>query len=178
MTQTRWLSAEEQRSWRAWLTASALLTEQLEHDLKDARGLSMAEYEVLVRLSEAPNRHLRMSDLASKTLSSRSRLSHQIARMEAAGLVRREDCAEDRRGAWAVLTDAGFARLVEAAPDHVESVRRHLVDVLSPREFAQLGELCQQVADRLQVTQTDPDDARPGPRPRGQAPGRGHPGIS
>lgn len=150
MTRTRWLSADEQRSWRAWLTASSLLAEQLEHDLKDSQGLSLAEYEVLVRLSEAPDRQLRMSDLAARTLSSRSRLSHQVARMEAAGLVCRRECAEDRRGSWAVLTGAGYARLVAAAPDHVESVRRHLVDVLSPGDFATLGEICAQVAARLQ----------------------------
>lgn len=151
MTQTHWLSADEQVHWRAWLTASALLAEQLERDLKATQGLSMAEYEVMVRLSEAPERRLRMSALAARTLASRSRLSHQIARMEEAGLVVREHCAEDGRGAWAVLTDAGFARLVEAAPDHVASVRRHLVDVLTPADFARLGETCAAVAEHLQT---------------------------
>lgn len=160
MATTRWLTDGEQRSWREWITATSLLAEQLERDLKSTHGLSMAEYEVMVRLSETPDRRLRMSELAARTLSSKSRLSHQIARMEAAGLVVREHCSEDRRGAWAVLTDHGFARLVQAAPEHVESVRRHLVDVLTPKEFAQLGVLTGKVADHLQqCIEADSDGA-------------------
>jgi DNA-binding MarR family transcriptional regulator len=128
---------------------STLLTERLEHDLKDAHGLSNQEYEVMVRLSEAPDRRLRMSELAGRTLASKSRLSHQIARMEADGLVRREDCPEDRRGQYAVLTEAGWQRLVAAAPDHVESVRTWLLDAMTPAEFAQLGALCEKVVEKL-----------------------------
>ena len=135
----RWLSEDEQASWRAWLSMSTLLNERLEHDLKDAHGLSSQEYEVMVRLSEAPDRRLRMSELAGRTLASKSRLSHQISRMEADGLVRREDCPEDRRGQYAVLTDTGWDRLVAAAPDHVESVRTWLLDAMTPEEFARLG---------------------------------------
>jgi DNA-binding MarR family transcriptional regulator len=145
----RWLSEDEQASWRAWISMSTLLTERLEHDLKDAHGLSSQEYEVMVRLSEAPDRRLRMSELAGRTLASKSRLSHQISRMEADGLVRREDCPEDRRGQYAVLTDTGWDRLVAAAPDHVESVRTWLLDAMTPEEFARLGELCAKVVDRL-----------------------------
>jgi len=145
----RWLSEEEQRSWRSWIRMSTLLAERLEHDLKDSHGLSNQEYEVMVRLSEAPDRRLRMSDLAGRTLASKSRLSHQISRMEADGLVRREDCAEDRRGQYAVLTDAGWDRLVAAAPDHVESVRTWLLDAMSPEEFAELGRLCDRVVEQL-----------------------------
>ncbi len=110
----------------------------------------MAEYDVLVQLSEAPDRRLRMSALASRTLASRSRLSHQISRMEADGLVRREECLTDKRGWWAVLTDKGFDVLAAAAPDHVESVRKHLVDVLSEEDFAKLGSILDQVVDALQ----------------------------
>jgi DNA-binding MarR family transcriptional regulator len=109
----------------------------------------MADYEILVRLSEAPDRRMRMSDLASTTLSSRSRLSHQIDRMVRAGLVEREACVADRRGAFAVLTDHGWETLVAAAPDHVESVRQHLIDPLTPQEFAGLGVACVKVADQL-----------------------------
>ena len=98
----RWLTDDEQRSWRAWLETNLLLSDRLEQELKASDGLSGPEYEVLVRLSEAPDRRLRMSDLASRTLSSKSRLSHQVSRMEQDGLVRREECLEDRRGAWAV----------------------------------------------------------------------------
>ncbi len=146
---TRWLTEDEQLSWRAWLSASLLLQDRLNSDLQAQHGLSMADYEILVRLSEAPDRRLRMSTLAETTLSSRSRLSHQIDRMEKAGLVERQSCADDRRGAFAVLTDVGWNTLVAAAPDHVASVREHLVDRLSAREFAALGGACQKVADHL-----------------------------
>jgi DNA-binding MarR family transcriptional regulator len=146
---TRWLSADEQRHWRSWLAASILLNDRLSRDLQEQHGLTIADYEILVHLSEAPDRRLRMSELAERALSSRSRLSHQIDRMRTAGLVDRESCADDRRGAFAVLTERGWEVLVAAAPDHVESVRRHLIDVLTPEEFAALGRACAQVADGL-----------------------------
>ena len=149
MAEPRWLSAEEQASWRAYLTATLLLEEQLGRDLQRSQGLTMADYEILVRLSEAPERRLRMTELAQVTLSSKSRLSHQVTRMESAGLVRREECADDRRGYFAVLTDEGWQRLVAAAPSHVASVRQHLVDRLTPEQFAQLGASLQVVADQL-----------------------------
>jgi DNA-binding MarR family transcriptional regulator len=146
---TRWLTEDEQHSWRAWLAASLLLQDRLTREMQAQHGLTMADYEILVRLSEVEDRRMRMSDLAEVTLSSRSRLSHQIDRMEKAGLVERQLCADDRRGAFAVLTEQGWATLVAAAPDHVESVRTHLVDVLTPKEFAALGAACQKVADQL-----------------------------
>lgn len=145
-----WLNAEQQVAWRAWLEARLLLSDQLERDLKQSHDVSNAEYEVMVRLSESPDRRLRMSDLANRTLASKSRLSHQISRMEAHGLVRREDCPEDRRGAYAALTDAGWERLVAAAPAHVASVRHWLVDALTPEQFAELGVLCSLVVEHLQ----------------------------
>lgn len=146
---TRWLTEDEQRSWRAWLAASLLLQDRLNRDLQEQHGITTADYEILVRLSEAPDRRIRMSDLASLTLSSRSRLSHQIDRMEKAGLVERQACQDDRRGAYTVLTDTGWQTLVAAAPDHVESVRLHLLDPLTAREFAALGDACAKVADSL-----------------------------
>jgi DNA-binding MarR family transcriptional regulator len=146
---TRWLTDEEQRSWRAWLSASQLLNDRLSRELHEQHGLTMADYEILVRLSEVPERRMRMSELASVTLSSRSRLSHQIDRMEKAGLVEREVCDSDRRGAFATLTDVGWTTLVAAAPDHVSSVRAHLVDQLTAAEFAALGKACGKVADHL-----------------------------
>jgi DNA-binding MarR family transcriptional regulator len=148
-TGPHWLDAEQQWLWRQWIAASTLLPDRLSRDLYQAHGISLADYEILVRLSESPQRRVRMSELADKTLSSRSRLSHQIDRMEKAGLVTREMCTEDRRGQWCVLTDVGWDLLVAAAPDHVESVRRHLVDVLSPEQFTALGVACGVVADRL-----------------------------
>lgn len=146
---TRWLSDDEQRQWRSWLAASLLLNDRLSRDLQEQHGLTIADYEILVHLSEAPDRRLRMSELAEAALSSRSRLSHQIDRMARAGLVDRESCADDRRGSFAVLTQHGWDVLVAAAPDHVESVRRHLVDALTPAEFAALGRACAKVADGL-----------------------------
>lgn len=148
---TDWLDADQQAHWRAWLAASILLHDRLSREMQAQHGLTMADYEILVRLSEEPDRRIRMSDLADRTLSSRSRLSHQIDRMEKSGLVMREHCTEDRRGAWAVLTEHGWQVLVAAAPDHVRSVREHLVDVLSPTEFRALGKACAKVADRLQA---------------------------
>ena len=147
---TRWLSADEQRHWRAFISAVELLPDQLQRDLVAQHGITMPDYEILVRLSEAEGRRLRMSELAERSLSSRSRLSHQVSRMEAAGLVRREDCSEDRRGQWAVMTEQGWATIQAAAPDHVESVRAHLVDQLTAAEFAALGRACAKVVDHLQ----------------------------
>ena len=138
MTGTRWLTAEEQRTWRAYLASSRLLLDQLDRELQRQAGMPHAYYELLVRLSEATDRRLRMSDLARSAGSSRSRLSHAVARLEEAGWVERETDPLDRRGAWAVLTDAGFAALVAAAPGHVEGVRRHLFDQLDPTQVDQL----------------------------------------
>lgn len=146
---TRWLTEPEQDSWRSWLAANLLVPDRLGRDLQEEAGLTLADYEILVRLSESPDRRVRMSDLAAQTLSSRSRLSHQIDRMEKAGHVRREECPDDRRGYFAVLTEDGWQALVEAAPAHVESVRRRLVDVLTPAEFAELGRINQKIVDAL-----------------------------
>lgn len=147
---TQWLTADQQQSWRAWIAASTLLPEYLGRDLHCESGLTLPDYEILVRLSESPDRRIRMSDLAERTLASRSRLSHQVDRMEKAGLVSRESCADDRRGSFAVLTDKGWDSLVAAAPAHVNSVRTHLVDVLTPEEFEALGRMCTKVNEHLQ----------------------------
>jgi len=146
---TNWLNADQQRQWRAYIAASTLLHEQLSRELQDAHGISIADYEILVRLSESPGRTLRMSQLADCTLASRSRLSHQIDRLERAGFVRRQACDEDRRGQNAILTDDGYALLVDAAPTHVTGVRTHLVDLLSDEEFNALGRACAVVAEHL-----------------------------
>ena len=146
---TRWLSEDEQSYWRSWISANLLLPDRLGRDLQEQCGLTLADYEILVRLSEAPDRRLRMSELAEITLSSRSRLSHQIDRMQKAGQVDRQECTDDRRGYFAVLTDAGYDELVAAAPIHVESVRQRMVDVLTPEEFAEFGRLNQKLVDAL-----------------------------
>lgn len=146
---TQWLTKKQQADWRAWLSASQLLNDRLDRDLQVDRKLTLADYEILVRLSELPDHRMRMSELADATLSSRSRLSHQIDRMVKDGLVVRQPCDDDRRGAFAAMTDRGMTALVAAAPDHVRSVREHLVDQLTPAEFAALGSACRKVAEHL-----------------------------
>lgn len=149
MAEPRWLDEREQRAWRAYLNGNRLLTAQLDRELQQASGIPHAYYEILVRLSEAPERTLRMSDLASASVSSRSRLSHAVARLEEAGWVRRDSCPTDRRGALAVLTDEGFAQLAAAAPGHVEGVRRHLFDQLTPEQVEQLRAIFEAVGEGL-----------------------------
>jgi DNA-binding MarR family transcriptional regulator len=135
---TRWLDAEQQQTWRSFLAASRLLFDRLDRQLQRDSGLPHAYYEILVRLSEAPNRTLRMSQLASSSLSSRSRLSHAVARLEEAGWVRRRACPTDRRGALAELTPEGMAQLEAAAPGHVDAVRSLLFDQLTCEQQAAL----------------------------------------
>ncbi|MTK01630.1 MarR family winged helix-turn-helix transcriptional regulator [Micromonospora sp. CP22] len=149
LVMTRWLTTDEQRTWRAFLTASRALMDTLDRELQRDAGIPHAYYEILVRLSEAPDRRLRMSELAEASGSSRSRLSHAVARLEAAGWVRREDCPTDRRGQIAQLTEEGFAKLAAAAPGHVEGVRRHLFDALSPAQVEQLRQISEVLAERL-----------------------------
>jgi DNA-binding MarR family transcriptional regulator len=137
----RWLDADEQRAWRAWLNSTQLLHDRLDRDLTRDTGISHAYYEILVALSETPGRMMRMSELADRCLSSRSRLSHAVARLEERGWVRRQVCPDDGRGQLAVLTDEGFAALEAAAPVHVESVRTHLFDQLSPEQVVAMRDL-------------------------------------
>ena len=140
-TPTRWLDAEEQRAWRAWLYSWMLLDDRLDRELTRETGISHAYYEILVQLSETEGRQLRMSQLAERCLSSRSRLSHAVSRLEERGWVRRQVCPEDGRGQLAVLTDEGFAALEGAAPVHVEGVRSHLFDQLSPEQVAAMRDI-------------------------------------
>src|SRR3954452_136467 len=138
---TRWLDDEEQRTWRAFLSATQLLFDQLDRELQTDAKMPHAYYEILVHLSESPERTMRMSSLADATLSSRSRLSHAVSRLEEAGWVERRSCPTDRRGQLAVLTDVGFAALESAAPGHVEGVRTHVFDPLTPEQVTTLREL-------------------------------------
>jgi len=147
----RWLSDEEQRAWRAFLAGSQLLMHQRGRELQYEHGLTHNDYEILVQLSESPDRRMRMTDLAERCLLSKSRLSHQISRMEEAGLVARATCPSDRRGAFAVLTDEGMRRLEKAAPSHVEGVRDHFIDRLTSDELAALAAAFRRVADHLQA---------------------------
>jgi DNA-binding MarR family transcriptional regulator len=146
---TRWLNDDEQRSWRAFGLATRLLTDQLERDLQEAAGMPPTYYELLVLLSEAPGRTLRMSELARWTHSKPSRITHAINKLEQAGWVRREPLASDRRGWLARLTDEGQAALAAAAPRHVEHVRTHLIDRLTAEELRQLGAISEKLLRHL-----------------------------
>lgn len=141
MSEIRWLSEREQDIWRSFLSATLGLTDALARQLQRDAGMPHAYYEILVALSEAPDRTLRMSELAGVRNSSRSRLSHAVARLEEAGWVRRRDCPTDKRGSFAMLTDAGYAALENAAPGHVTEVREKLFDQLTPEQVEQLGEI-------------------------------------
>jgi DNA-binding MarR family transcriptional regulator len=146
--QPHWLTDEEQQAWRATVQLSMLLLRQLDRDLI-AHGLNGRDYEILVDLSEAPDHRLRMTDLADATSQSRSRLSHQISRMEKRGLVRRDDCEGDKRGTFAVLTKAGFQAIERVAPYHVENVRRHFIDLLSAQQQEEIRSSFQPIVDYL-----------------------------
>ena len=149
MAEPRWLDCDEQQAWRAFLSATRLLFDELDRELQRDAGMPHTYYEILVQLSESPERTMRMSDLASRSLSSRSRLSHAVARLEEAGWVRRETCATDKRGQWAVLTDEGFAKLEEAAKGHVGAVRCHLFDQLTPEQVAHMRDISEAIVRGL-----------------------------
>lgn len=145
----RWLDSGQQQAWRGLVVGMTLLIDRLDDELQRAFDLSLTEYEILVRLSERPERSLRMAHLADALAHSRSRVTHTVARMERAGWVQRGTTPEDGRGVVCTMTDAGWDLLVRAAPLHVEGVRRHLVDLADPDDFAALGRAMNAVADHL-----------------------------
>lgn len=139
----RWLDDDEQTIWRRFAAVTTLLPAALESQLQHDAQLTHFGYWAMAMLSEAPNRSLRMSELAAMSNGSQSRLSHLISRLEERGWVRRERVGEDGRGYVAVLTDEGFEKVRETAPGHVEEVRRLIFDALSPHQLAALDEICQ-----------------------------------
>ncbi|MGH3824058.1 MAG: MarR family winged helix-turn-helix transcriptional regulator [Pseudonocardiaceae bacterium] len=145
----RWLNAEERRAWWAYVIGKQLLDIQLNRDLQEEHQLALADYGLLVRMSEAPDGRVRMSTLAEQVAASKSRISHQIARMEQAGLVQRQECPGDRRGVFAVITSRGQEVLRTAAPTHVRGVRDNLVDLLSAEERLVLAEVFERVIKHL-----------------------------
>ena len=147
---TPWLTTEEQALWRAHLEVGRLLSYAMERGLQPF-GLAINDYTILVELSEAPERRMRMTDLATATLQSKSRLSHQITRMEAAGLVAREGCPGDRRGLYAVLTSQGWDTMRRVAPHHVRSVREHFIDRLTPDQITSMHEALTPIAEHLRT---------------------------
>lgn len=145
----RWLDAREQSAWRAYLEMNALLTARLSRDMQEESGISIADFSVLVPLSEHPDGRMRVLGLARTLGWEKSRLSHQLTRMQQRGLIERVNCDEDRRGAFVALTDAGRSTVDAAAPRHVESVRRYLFDELTAEQVDALGAIARTVADRL-----------------------------
>ena len=147
-TPPRWLNPTEMAAWRRYIVASRRLLEALDSDLAD-HELSMPDYEILAQLSDAPERRMRMSELADVAMLSRSRLSHRMKVMEKAGWVRREACPVDKRGFFAVMTPKGWKAIEAAAPDHVDSVRRRFVDLLSKEDQIILAEIFSRVEVEL-----------------------------
>ena len=143
-----WLTPTEMAAWRRYIVASRRLIEALDADLNQ-HDLSMADYEILAQLSDAPDRRMRMAELAEIAMLSRSRLSHRMKVMEDAGWVRREACPDDKRGFFAVMTPKGWKAIVAAAPDHVESVRTRFVDKLSKSDQIVLAQIFERVGDDL-----------------------------
>ncbi|MEU5199863.1 MarR family transcriptional regulator [Streptomyces scabiei] len=147
---TRWLTPDEQRAWRAYVAASSLLEDALDRQLQQEAGLPHLYYSMLSALSEAPERRMRMTELAERLKITRSRLTYVVTRLEKDGLVRREDCQWDRRGSVAVLTDEGMTLLERTAPGHVETVRRAVFDHLDPEQISQFEEICGAIAAAIQ----------------------------
>jgi DNA-binding MarR family transcriptional regulator len=138
---TPWLTDEEQQLWRAWLALGSALPAALHRELQEDAGLSLPDFDVLAQLSESPEGRLRVSELARSLAWERSRLSHHVGRMERRGLLTREECADDGRGAFVVLTSRGRAAVEEAAPHHVRTVRRLVFDPLTGGDVAELTRL-------------------------------------
>lgn len=154
-TRPRWLTETEQHAWRSFGRAARLLFAQLDRDLSRDAGMAPGSYEILVVLSEAPGRAMRMSDLAAATLSSASRISHAVERLVEVGWLERRTCPSDRRGWLAVLTDAGLAAIEAAAPRHVEHLRTHLFDGLTEADVAELDRISSAILARLRAAGAD-----------------------
>ena len=147
MADTRWLNENEQRAWRAFIAAQRVINARIESQLQHDSGMPHTYYEILVRLNEAADGRLRMSELAMATNGSRSRLSHAVARLEVNGWVRREGVADDKRGQVAIITDEGIAVLEQAAPGHVGAVRQVVFDALTEQQIDALYDVCAALAE-------------------------------
>ena len=155
MEDPRWLTGAEYRAWIGYRRMRARLDLQLARDLARDSGLSEPDYDVLSTVSEAEGRRMRLSELAALMLWSKSRLSHHITRMQQRGLVTREQCAEDGRGSFVVLTQAGWRAIEAAAPRHAASVREHFIDLLTSEQVDALADITQTVLSRLADTAED-----------------------
>ncbi|RVX39386.1 DNA-binding MarR family transcriptional regulator [Nonomuraea polychroma] len=151
MTEPRWLDSTEMAAWRAFLTTSHLLDRRIEEQLKAAAGLTHPQFEILVRLSEAPGRQERMTELARGVVVSKSALTYQITQLEKAGLVERATCPSDERGVLAMITEAGLRCLERVAPGHLEVVRAYLIDRLSREELRTMTTAMQKTEQALRT---------------------------
>ncbi|WP_166640955.1 MarR family transcriptional regulator [Amycolatopsis sp. SID8362] len=149
----RWLDEAEMAAWRSYIVATLRLRQRLHRELTDRHEVSLTDYEVLVCLEIQPEHRMRMSELALMMGSTKSRLSHQVGRLEETGLVRRARDPEDKRGVITELTEDGMALLKTAAPTHVEGVREHLIDLLSPHEQATIAGAFERVLEHLTETE-------------------------
>jgi DNA-binding MarR family transcriptional regulator len=148
-TEVPWLTAEEQREWRAWLLLNSRISATIQREMQEDSGLSSSDFEVLVNLTDNPDGRVRVSDLATQMLWERSRLSHHVTRMERRGMVERAECVEDGRGAFVAITPAGRAAIEQAAPGHVRTVRRLVFDALTAEELRTLSTLVDKMLVRL-----------------------------
>ena len=146
---TRWLTDSEQRAWRGYQAVQAQLSARLNRQLQTDSGLSLADYEVLVALTDRPEGRLRVFELAEALQWEQSRLSHHLARMQQRGLVNRRACRDDRRGSYVLVTAAGRRAIEAAAPGHVEAVRRLFFDGLSPDQVELVELLSSRILARL-----------------------------
>jgi DNA-binding MarR family transcriptional regulator len=163
--ETQWLDESQQADWRAYIVGTTLLLDTLDRELRQEHGISLGEYEILVRLSETPERTLRMAQIAESMQHSRSRVTHTVSRMEKAGLIQRCAAVADKRGVEARMTDEGWDLLVRAAHTHVAGVRAHLVDLASQEDFRALGRVMDAVSDQLVAEHPEFEDIRsPGRR--------------
>jgi DNA-binding MarR family transcriptional regulator len=149
VTGTRWLDDEEQRAWRVFMRMQGKLAAQLNRQLQTESGLSLADYEVLVQLTDVPDGRLRPFELQRALQWEQSRLSHHLTRMQRRDLIAREECDEDGRGAFVVLTDAGRQAITAAAPGHVDTVRRLFFDGLTRDQITMLRQVSDKVLDQL-----------------------------
>jgi DNA-binding MarR family transcriptional regulator len=154
-----WLDAPEHAAWRAYLDMTAKLSARLNRDMQQHSGISIADYSVLVQLSEHADARMRVLELARALGWEKSRLSHQLTRMQQRGLIERSNCSEDRRGAFILLTDKGRDTVIAAAPRHVAAVRRYVFDELTAEQVTALDRISRTVADVLDASCAAADEA-------------------
>ncbi|WP_280400772.1 MarR family winged helix-turn-helix transcriptional regulator [Nocardia carnea] len=149
MAETRWLDDKEQRAWRGYVAMHSELMARLHRQLQNDSGLSLADFDVLVRLTDRPEPRIRIGELGQVLQWEKSRLSHHLGRMQKRGLVRREDCPDDARGAFIVLTEQGRAAIEQAAPGHVETVRTLVFDALTEDQVEAFAVIVDRILERL-----------------------------